>query len=74
MSPVYEMTIELDGEGGSRQTKPSTERVLTHKVSKIKKEFRKVDIFDRKVKCSDNTEVIIKLYNYHYFSGYFIIL
>ena len=32
MVPVNEMTMELEGEGGSRQVKPSTEKVLTHNV------------------------------------------
>ena len=32
MVSVNEMTIEVEEEGGSRQVKPSTERVLTHNM------------------------------------------
>lgn len=40
---VNEMTMEVEEEGGCRQTKPSTERVLTHNVSE--KRRKKVLIF-----------------------------
>ena len=39
MVSVNEMTMELEGEGGSRQVKPSTERVLTHNVPEKEKEM-----------------------------------
>ena len=47
MVPVNATMTEVEEEGGSRQVKPSTERVLTHNVSeKRRKKIEYVATYD----------------------------